>query len=42
LYGEDGMAGEHFESISLNLPQEDDAVLNKKYNMAFNVETEAV
>jgi DNA-directed RNA polymerase II subunit RPB1 len=40
LYGEDGMAGEHFENIGLDLPGLNNEKLAEKYNLAHNIESE--
>ena len=40
LYGEDGMAGEHFENIGLDLPGLNNEKLSEKYNLAHNIESE--
>lgn len=37
LYGEDGMAGEHFEKISLDLTQLDNKQMDKKCNFIQNI-----
>ena len=37
LYGEDGMAGEHFEKIPLDLPKLDNKTLDKKCNFISNI-----
>ena len=37
LYGEDGMAGEHFEKIGLDLPKLDDKAVDKKCNFLSNI-----
>ena len=38
LYGEDGMAGEHFERIDLDLCSLDNKALEKKCNFISNIE----
>ena len=40
LYGEDGMAGEHFEQIPLDLPELDNRALDKKCNFISNIANE--
>jgi DNA-directed RNA polymerase II subunit RPB1 len=40
LYGEDGMAGEHFESVALELPKLDNAQMSKKLDFLHDIESE--
>jgi len=37
LYGEDGMAGEMFESVPLSLPKLDNKKMSEKYEMLYNI-----
>lgn len=41
LYGEDGMAAEHFETIPLGLPKFNNEQLSQKCDFLYQIETES-